>query len=166
VHVAAALGPRLHRVTLISPGGLPSIRLGDPDYRKMPPSGASKSEEHEVVRHNLLQLMLHRPEAGDRQAVKIQRDNIRRTRFFGKRIRLHDTKERNLRRIRCPVQVMLGEFDTVLYPDHDARLAYMREMVADLEPVIIPGAGHWMQYENAETVNAELLDFLTRDTEQ
>jgi pimeloyl-ACP methyl ester carboxylesterase len=160
-HVAVHLGDRTARLSLISPGGVKSIRAAEPEYEKMPPEGTPEAERRAVVRRNLLKLMLHHPESADDEAVDIQSENIRLTRYPSVRVSRGDYLLDDLRRIRCPMQIVLGEFDTVIYPSHTHRLSHIRTAAPDFRVDIIPGAGHWMQFERAEAVNRVLIDFLT-----
>ena len=159
-HVAAELGDRMARVSLISPGGIKSVRERDPDYEKMPPADAPEAERRGVIRRNLLRLMLHHPASADDEAIDLQAENIRNTRFPSVRVSRGEYLLDDLRRIRCPVQIVLAEHDTVIYPSHEQRIAHMRQ-AADFRVDLIPDAGHWMQYERAEPVNRALIDFLT-----
>jgi len=63
-------------------------------------------------------------------------------------------------RIRVPAAFMVGERDPVRYyaGPHEAA---MRDWIPDLRVQrVLPGAGHWIQQERPEEVNAFLLDFL------
>lgn len=65
-------------------------------------------------------------------------------------------------RIRQPALFIAGERDpTLRIGGRRDRLAAMDEAVPGLRgKILIPGAGHWVQQEAAERVNAELLAFL------
>ena len=160
-HVAAEFGDRMAKVSLLAPGGIKSVREHEPDYEKMPPRDAPEAERRAVIRRNLLRLMLHHPESAADEAIDLQAENIRNTRFPSIRVSRGEYLLDDLRRIRCPVQILLAEHDTKIYPSHEQRIAYMRQ-AADFRVDIIPDAGHWMQFERAEAVNRALIDFLTR----
>jgi pimeloyl-ACP methyl ester carboxylesterase len=158
-HVAAEFGDRMTKVSLMAPGGMRSVREQDPDYEKMPPRDAPEAERRAVIRRNLLRLMLHYPDSADDEAIDLQAENIRNTRFPSIRVSRGDYLLDDLRRIRCPIQVVLGELDTKIYPSIEDRIAHMRQ-AADFRVDVIPDAGHWMQFERADAVNRVLLDFL------
>jgi len=160
-HMAAEFGDRMAKLSLIAPGGVKSLRLSEPDYEKMPPPDAPDAECRAVIRRNLLRLMLHHPESADDEAVDLQAENIRNTRFPSIRVSRGEYLLDDLRRIRCPLQIVLGELDTVIYPSHERRIAYIRTAVPDFRVDVIPDAGHWMQFERADAVNRVLIDFLT-----
>lgn len=163
-YVAAALRERFERVSLISPGGLKSIRESNPVYRKMPTEDAPEAEIREIVRYNLLQLMLHHPESVSDGTVDMQLENIANTRFHSRSVSRYDCLLDEIKRIDAPLQILFGEHDTVLYPSHERRIAHIRTARPDVRIDMIPGAGHWMQYEQAEAVNRAVIDFLTAKT--
>ncbi len=162
-YVAAALGGRFEKVSLISPGGLLAIREGNPVYRKMPAEDAPEAEIREIVRHNLLQLMLHHPGSVSEETVDMQLENIANTQFHSRSVSRYDCLLDEIRRIEAPLQILLGEHDTVLYPSHERRIAHIRTARPDVRIDMIPGAGHWMQYEQAAAVNRAVIDFFTAD---
>ena len=65
-------------------------------------------------------------------------------------------------RIEPPALFLAGEHDSVLrYAPGQNLMDLMDPFYADLrDKVTIPGAGHWVQQERPEPVNAALLDFL------
>ena len=63
-------------------------------------------------------------------------------------------------RIRVPAAFMVGERDPVRHYA-GAHEAAMKDWIPDLRVQrVLPGAGHWIQQERPEEVNAFLLDFL------
>ncbi len=63
-------------------------------------------------------------------------------------------------RIRVPAAFMVGERDPVRHYA-GAHEAAMKDWIPDLrEQRVLPGAGHWIQQERPDEVNAFLLDFL------
>jgi pimeloyl-ACP methyl ester carboxylesterase len=62
------------------------------------------------------------------------------------------------RRVEQPAIFLTGELDAVRSFMPADR---MRGWVTDLrEEIVVPGAGHWVQQEAPDAVNAALLDFL------
>ena len=62
-------------------------------------------------------------------------------------------------RIHQPALFIVGERDPVRHYS-GAHEAGMADWVTDLrDRIVIPGAGHWIQQERAEAVNAALLGF-------
>jgi len=62
-------------------------------------------------------------------------------------------------RIPVPALMVTAEYDAVLRPE---RAATMKELVPDLEMVMIPGCGHWTQQEKPAELNRILVDWLSR----
>jgi len=63
-------------------------------------------------------------------------------------------------RVRVPGAFMVGDRDPVRHysGQHEAGL---KDIVPDLRSqVVVPGAGHWIQQERPDAVNAWLIDFL------
>ncbi|HYG91758.1 MAG TPA: alpha/beta fold hydrolase [Azospirillum sp.] len=163
--VAVRLKDRLAALTLVGPGG-----FGEPKGRhirleKMPPPDAPWPELCRVLRHNLGQWMLSTSDAADEDTAALHWANIRRARFDSRRVSLRASIDPDLRRLTAPVQVIWGERDVLAYPSIAARAAVVRGARPDARIAIVPGAGHWAQFERAEAVNRLLLDFHTQATE-
>ena len=111
-------------------------------------------------RSNLAALMLHKPEAIDDLAVALQAANVPRDRMHRRRLALTDILATTLPTLACPVDAIYGEQDA-LYCD---VLPVLREKISMApkfgELVLVPGAGHWVQYEAAAEVNRQLLRLL------
>jgi pimeloyl-ACP methyl ester carboxylesterase len=65
--------------------------------------------------------------------------------------------EEQLSRLHCPVLVLFGTRDRVVIPRKARELV---ELVPNGRLELVPGAGHMVQEECADQVNALLLDFL------
>jgi pimeloyl-ACP methyl ester carboxylesterase len=68
-----------------------------------------------------------------------------------------------LAQIRCPVLVLQGEADEHATPQHAGEIA---QAIPDSELVLLPGAHHMFQREQAEEVNRRLLEFLRQAVRQ
>jgi pimeloyl-ACP methyl ester carboxylesterase len=156
--MAAADPQRVRRLVLLgAPGlGLRDKRLPLTSWRTLQ-DPAQRMAAH---RGNLAALMLHKPEAIDDLAVALQAANVPRDRMHRRRLAMTDILARTLPTLVCPVDAIYGEQDA-LYCD---VLPALREKIATPpkfgELVLVPGAGHWVQYEAAESVNRELLRLL------
>src|SRR5262249_48379568 len=62
-------------------------------------------------------------------------------------------------RITVPSLMITAEHDPVLRPE---MAEGMRELVPDLEIVMLPGCGHWTQHERPAELNTLMLDWLAR----
>jgi pimeloyl-ACP methyl ester carboxylesterase len=64
-----------------------------------------------------------------------------------------------LPQITCPVLVMTGELDAWAPPKQHQTMA---ELLPDAQLVVVPGAGHMIQLEAPDAVNAAISDWLAR----
>jgi pimeloyl-ACP methyl ester carboxylesterase len=148
------------RLVLLGPGGvgLPSQHRSRP-LRRMA-QGMSEAERREVHRHNLGALMFHDPRNVDDGAVRLHEANIARSRLRIGGWPDSDALLRGLARSRVPVHAFWGEFDAFAYPHVRERGDAVRDLRPDADVRVVRGAGHWVQYEAADAVNAMLLEIL------
>ncbi len=135
--------------TVEPPPGLVSWRrLTDPD------------EQRAAHRQNLRALMLANDSSIDELAMYLQMTNTPRDRMPQRRLALSNVQTELQHDWQCPVKVIIGRGD-VLYGER--KLARIGEVLShcDLHAVdIIDGAGHWVQFEDAERFNASVLAFV------
>lgn len=107
---------------------------------------------------NLQAFMIYGPV--DALALTVHRHSCVHTRFRSKRISQSPVLPEALQRFGGPALILWGEHDVTCTPqDLGPRLVDVR---ADREWGIVPGAGHWLQYEDPDTVNQRLLDWFGR----
>lgn len=71
------------------------------------------------------------------------------------------TRDRGHAEITLPTLWVGGEKDPIVTLAGDGPFDHMRNKVADLRgPTLLPGAGHFIQQEQPEMLNALLLEFL------
>jgi len=159
--VAARLGARVRRFVLLGPGGL---GLEPAPVRALLRLEAGMSDEavRHVHRQNLLTLMLARHESADELAVTLQIDNVARSRFRSGTIPIGDSLRRALPHVRARLAAIWGGHDA--FTGH--HLVESRRVLAGFDPDlaarVIEPAGHWVNYEAADEVNAQLADWLAR----
>ncbi|MGV3573296.1 MAG: alpha/beta fold hydrolase [Ramlibacter sp.] len=156
--MAAAQPGRVRRLLIVgAPGlGLRARRLPLTSWRQQP-DAAGVAAAH---RSNLATLMLHRPESIDDLAAALQAANVPRDRMHRRKLALTDILVRTLSAVRCRIDAIYGEQDA-LYADKLPELAaLLREAPTFGELVLVPGAGHWVQYEDAQRFNREALRLL------
>jgi 2-hydroxy-6-oxonona-2,4-dienedioate hydrolase len=159
--MAARHPGRVRRLVLAgAPGlGLRSTRLPLTSWREQKDQ-AGREAAH---RANLAALMLYRPESIDALAVALQAANVPRDRMKGRLLALSDVLARTLHDIQCPVDAIYGEQDA-LYRTTLAELAAVLAAGPTFgELVLVPGAGHWVQYEAAADFNRAVMRLLHRD---
>jgi pimeloyl-ACP methyl ester carboxylesterase len=105
--------------------------------------------------------MLRDPASVDELALHLQGTNGPRGRLKAEKIVLPDWLVNILPRVPVQLDAIWGEFDAP-HPDPEAQASVFRRTHPDLEMRVIPGAGHWSIYENAEAFNRTVLDMLSR----
>lgn len=148
------------RLALLGPGG----HGGERRPRAELLSWREAADEHDdasladVMRHNLLAHMLHGAEAVDALALRIHTDACMRTRFRSKAISRAGGLADALDRHRGALLLAWGEHDVTAVPQDAARsLGKGRK---PCQARIVPGAGHWVQYERPDDINSLLLAWL------
>jgi 2-hydroxy-6-oxonona-2,4-dienedioate hydrolase len=158
--VAAQLAVRLAearggvgRLALLGPGGHGGGRPRDvelADWRLNDPAA-----RHAALRQNLEAFMLHDRRAADALALSVHAQACEATRFRSKALSRAGGLQVALDRAACPVLLVWGEHDVTGVP---AELG--PALCADRPQrhwMLVPEAGHWVQYEAADTVNARLI---------
>ena len=121
---------------------------------------ATQPERDEVHRLNLATMMLHRSASIDTTALALQSANAPRDRMRQRRMVTTDALARALALVSCPLWAIYGQEDAV-YRDSWPEVCAAWQAYPNLrELVIVPDAGHWVQYEEQHRVNALLLHAL------
>ena len=156
--VAARLGDQVRKLSLMCVGGFGRVeRL---QMQPIPDEAAATSVRRQAFRHNLGVLMFANPANITEESIDSYADNYRATRFDGRDFSRSTNVVAALERIRCPVQFIYGDRDALAGSDLARRAEIVRKLRPDAQFVLLPGAGHWVQYEAADLVNRLLLDFL------
>jgi 2-hydroxy-6-oxonona-2,4-dienedioate hydrolase len=155
-HVAAQLGDRVRTFTIVGSNGLGLVR--QPTELRRLPEGASEAEALAIARHNLAALMIADRGKIDELAVYIQAQNAPRGRVKSRRFSRADTLARALPLIKARLDGIWGERDATAYPHLDDRARALRIVQPGARFEVIPGAGHWVQYEAADRFNPLLAD--------
>ena len=157
-HVAAQLGDRVRTFTIVGSNGLGLVR--QPTELRRLPEGASKAEALAIARHNLAALMIADRGKIDELAVYIQAQNAPRGRVKSRRFSRADTLARALPLIKARIDGIWGERDATAYPHLDDRARALRIVQPGARFEVIPGAGHWVQYEAADRFNPLLAEIV------
>lgn len=158
-HTAALMGDRIGTLVLTGPGAL-GLTIRKIDLLQWD-STMPTDQLREVLRTNLSRLMLDDPGRIDELAIQIQYENTRRARVKSRTFAASDTLARALRRA-SPQRLFAiwGEQDAIARGHFDERKAFFRSLRQDVGIHLVPGAGHWVAYEAAETFNRLLQDCL------
>ncbi len=158
--ITARMPGTIARLALLAPAALGRLVPNRPmDQKRMPGKDAPEEARREVLRHNLLTFMLAHPESIDEETLRIQRENAARTRYDSRRFSFGTHTRDALPYFKCPVMGIFGELDNFAWPSIWAKVVPCRSIKMDMRLEVVPRAGHWVQYEAADAVNALLLDF-------
>lgn len=152
---AQAMPARVARLVLVGSPSLSAELLPPLDLQRwdMLSAGAPSLAAH---RHNLLQLMLAHEASASEMAVALHAHNVERDRLRKRRLMLTDALVPVLAALRCPLHGIWGAMD-VLYRH---RLPLIHRVLSSAPGFrsleLLPDAGHWVQFEAAETFNAAL----------
>ncbi len=160
-HLLAHRRDRVDRMVMVGAGGLGRVNSRRNAMRSW--RFAQGNEERMAAhRHNLETMMLARPETIDETAINIQAQNAEATRFRHRLANDPMLLKDCLERWPVSVTAIWGEDDAVV----KGYLEERREALLAIDPRnrfhVVPGAGHWVQYEEPDTVNALLVDELLR----
>jgi 2-hydroxy-6-oxonona-2,4-dienedioate hydrolase len=100
-NLARRLGSRVTHLCLVSPGGFPTRRFGERPIRSYKEAGDDPQRFREICRHNLLVNMLSDPASVGEEAVDIQADGVRRTRFDSRKVSGGGTLLGDLAKLTC-----------------------------------------------------------------
>ncbi len=112
----------------------------------------------QAMHHNLLMHMLHHERSVDDVALQVHGQACLATRFRSKKISRAGGLQQALDAYAGPVLLVWGEHDVTADP-----AAAGLQMVAGnprREVVVVEDAGHWVQYEQADRVNALVRDWM------
>ena len=156
---AIRLGSRARRVALLTPSG-----FGEPKGRvlhlpRRKDFAASDAGQREFHRRVLLAMMFADPASADEAAIAIQAANAARARFDGRHISWSGRMPALLAEVGCPILLAYGDRDPMPYPSYGERIALCRKVRPDIRVELIPGAGHWLQYERPAETNDLLAGF-------
>lgn len=155
--VAAQLGDRLRGFTVVGSNGL-GLNRSPTELRRVPQE-AGEEEEFATHRFNLNQLMIHDPGKIDELALYLQKTNHARARMRSRRFSRSGALVEALPRIAARLDGIWGERDATAYPHLDERARALRGVQPGARFAVVPGAGHWVQYEAADQFNPLLAEF-------
>jgi pimeloyl-ACP methyl ester carboxylesterase len=155
--VAARLGDRLRGFTVVGSNGL-GLTRSPTDLRRVP-ANADETEEFATHRYNLNQLMIADPARIDELALYLQKTNHARARMRSRRFSRSGALAEALPRITARLDGIWGGRDATAYPHVEERARILRSVQPNARFAVVPGAGHWVQYEAADRFNELLAEF-------
>jgi pimeloyl-ACP methyl ester carboxylesterase len=154
--------PQVTRLALLGPAGHGGTRRPRGELRSWREAYTRQDQDalREVMRHNLLMHMLAGDDP-DALAVEIHTRSCLRTRFHSKTISRSGGLADCLRRFGRPLLLTWGEHDVTAIPAELAPALVAR--CANARAEVIADAGHWVQYQRPEQINALLLGWMRDD---
>ncbi|MVW79823.1 alpha/beta fold hydrolase [Bordetella sp. 02P26C-1] len=156
--VAGTLAPRLphlQRLVLLGSGGHGTARREK--ERLLDWRAVTGRERQEALAQNLGVFMLSSREAIDPLALRIHTRSCERTRFRSKAISRDQRLAKAMQSLNVPVLLVWGEEDVTAEPAQAASALIQGH--PDRQWHSVPRAGHWVQYEKADEINACLIDW-------
>ena len=161
-HVAARRG-NVGRLALLGPAGHGQQRRprsGLRNWHEAADAGDATALA-DAMRHNLAAHMLHDAATIDALALRIHTEACLRTRFHSRRIALAGGLWDVLDRQHAQLFMAWGEHDVTATPADAVRVFAERQPGGFTH--IVPGVGHWLQYEAPEVVNRLLLAWMSEE---
>src|SRR5262245_41046582 len=162
-YVAQQGSSRVDALVLVGSTGMGGTRAQmEPlkSWRRLP----TDEEKRAIHRVNLGILMIHDPQNIDALAVEVQSRNAAVSRIRGKHVSHTGSLANCLPGFTGRLAGIWGEHDPTAAPYPAER----RERLQSFQPGapfdIVPGAGHWVQYEAYETVNQRMRELLKLGT--
>lgn len=118
---------------------------------------ADRTARRQALRHNLAELMLHDPARIDALALEIHEQASQATRFRSKDFSQQMDLKDILAGFEPPVMLVWGEHDAIALPDLVAQRLIDGHAQRNFR--VIPGAGHWVQFEAPEPTQQILLEW-------
>jgi len=157
--VAAQLGDQLKAFTVVGSNGLGLERSPTPLERVAP--DASEDQEFATHRYNLNQLMIHDPGKIGQLALWLQKTNHARARMRSRRFSRSGALVEALPKITARLDGIWGERDATAYPHVDDRRRILQGVQPGARFTVIPRAGHWVQFEEADAFNRVITEYAT-----
>jgi pimeloyl-ACP methyl ester carboxylesterase len=157
--LAAQAGARTQTLLLVGSTGTGAPRGEMPplhSWRRLP----SRQEIMATHRTNLGILMIHDPAKIDDLAVYMQSRNAEKSRIRGKHVSHTATLADCLTGFKGRLAGIWGEHDATAAPYLAARGDVLRRFQPAASFDVVPGAGHWVQYEAHERFNRWVRDML------
>ncbi len=156
---AASLTDRLRSFTIL---GTSALGIPRPMLDAFPKerSTMDMSARREVHRRVLEILMISRPERIDDFAISLQQTNVSKARFRSRKFAPTDNVARGLADVAVPLRSIWGRNDVIAHPDVETCLGVLRTHHPELVWRIVPDAGHWVMFEQADAFNRALDEML------
>lgn len=159
--IMGRLAGLLKSVMLTGPaavGDLPRRTAMKPLIKRTP--GMSRADVLAAQHENLARLMIHDRGRIDEMAVEIQELNTTRARFSSPQYARSTLVLDGIADTSTPLYVIYGEYDAPAYPGLEQRREIFASVRPDARFELVPDAGHWLQYENADLFNDRAVSWI------
>lgn len=149
----AHLAPEQVRRLVLTAGSGLGVHVGPRHELRTLRGVTDPQERQDVLRHNLGAIMIHDPSHIDALAIEVQDRSAQKDRVRDRRLARSDAMLKIAPTWKCPVWGIWGQDDNT----RGGNLQAFDAAVARLglrEKHVLPDAGHWVQFEQAETFNA------------
>jgi pimeloyl-ACP methyl ester carboxylesterase len=156
----AAMRGHVRRLALLGPAGHGGPRRPRGKLLQWREAAASGDDAalDAIMRHNLEMHMLHEPDRIDALALRVHIHSCMRTRFRSKGLSRAGGLGAILRDVSAETLVIWGEHDVTADPEAIAEA--LKRTRPDVRTHILPGAGHWVQYDAADDINRLLREWM------
>ncbi|MEH6754156.1 MAG: alpha/beta hydrolase [Alphaproteobacteria bacterium] len=158
--IAQRHADRLRSLTIVGTPILGLATTGPANELVAVPSDAAPETAAELYRGNLEKLMVRDPATIDDLAMTLHMDNMAKGRLRSRGIARKYPAAPDLLGVSCRLNFIFGDGDVTLDPGLDAIRAYVDTHHVGAGFDVIPGAGHWVQYEAAGQFNDCLMALL------
>ncbi|MCD2172269.1 alpha/beta fold hydrolase [Rhizobium sp. C4] len=151
---------RINHLVLVGTAGLGKVDLVTSSLKHWREI-SDPVERRAIHAFNLSKLMLFKPESIDALAVDIQTDNAEQTIVNNRKAAMEANTAAVLdRHPALPITAIWGQEDALVRRHLEERITFLSARHPPGQTHVIPGVGHWVQFEAAGAVNAILIDAL------
>ncbi len=140
------------RLALLGPGGHGGTRRQQVDMVEW--RGLDDAKRKTALRHNLGAFMLHDLASIDALALEVHETSVQKTRTRSKRWSRQPLLLEAMSHLNMPVLALWGEHDVTAVPEQVAEAVLQGR--PERRAHFVQNAGHWVQFEQPETVTKQL----------
>ena len=162
---AAQLGAQVKSIMLVGPASLGRMAKAANKIKLRSRSrDMTLAEIENTNRENLAQLMIYDRARIDGMAVALQNMNIMRSRYNSPQYANGEFVLDGLKQTSANLTVIYGSEDAVAANSLEERQQRLQQARPDVQFEIVPGVGHWLQYERADWFNNRAVEWIESNT--
>tara|TARA_R110002073_G_scaffold109423_2_gene245350 strand:+ start:3603 stop:4472 length:870 start_codon:yes stop_codon:yes gene_type:complete len=159
--VTARLGEQVKSLMLVGPASLGRMSTGAVRLKLRSRSRDMTEEEiNNVNRENLAQLMIYDRDKIDPLAIYLQNINTTRARYNSPQYANGEYVLEGLEQSQIPLLVIYGSEDAVGSNSLEERQQKIKAVHPDAQFEVVPGVGHWLQYEHWQWFNSRAVTWI------